>query len=237
KLHATVNECGLHGEPTKQMINYLWSTNLLLPEDIRNVAKLIMTRSQFYRGSLGMDVAAAVDFTLVDTQPQCIPTEIKGPILINGIAVGALLLGRSSAAMNGLTVITGLIDADYVGEIQIMVQTLFLPMVIPKGMRIAQLVPLPMLTTSLSFLLPRRQGEGGFGSTGEAAFLTLDLKRRPQHYIKIIYQEQTLELKALLDTGADVTIIDSAVWPRTWPATCSDGGIEGVGGMTLAHKS
>nr|QLI47667.1 MAG: gag polyprotein [Retroviridae sp.] len=46
QLRATVNESGIRGEPTKQMLDYLWSTNVLLPGDIRNIMKLILTQHQ-----------------------------------------------------------------------------------------------------------------------------------------------------------------------------------------------
>ncbi|NXO55391.1 POK9 protein, partial [Aramus guarauna] len=97
-------------------------------------------------GSLGLHLATAIDCTLIDNQPQRISTGIKGPVMVKGQAVGALLLGRSSASMKGLTILVGLIDADYTGDIQIMVQTFFPPIHIPAGSKIAQLVPLPQLT-------------------------------------------------------------------------------------------
>lgn len=43
-----------------------------------------------------MDVATAVDVTLIDNRPIKVETNVKGPIYINGQPVGALLMGRSS---------------------------------------------------------------------------------------------------------------------------------------------
>ena len=117
------------------------------------------------RGSLRLDLATSINCTLIDNRPQRIPTGIKGPIVINGKAVGALLIGRSSATMEGLQILTGLIDVDYTGEIQIMVQTLFPPLFIEKGTRPAQLVPLPVLTEGLSPIHSEPRGEGSFRST------------------------------------------------------------------------
>ncbi|KFO60278.1 hypothetical protein N302_16165, partial [Corvus brachyrhynchos] len=156
-------------------------------------------------GSLGLDLAISTNCTLIDNRPQRVPTGIKGPIVINGKAVGALLIGRSSATMEGLQILTGLIDADYTGEIQIMVQTLFPPMFIEKGTRLAQLVPLPVLTEGLSPLHSDPRGEGAFGSTGPVAMLTVSLKSRPRRMVAVTYQGQTVTLTALLDTGADVS--------------------------------
>ncbi|NWT22120.1 POK9 protein, partial [Cardinalis cardinalis] len=157
-------------------------------------------------GSLGLDLATSkdctlIDCTLMDCKLQCIPTEIKGPVAA-GQPVGALLIGHSSASMMGLTVITGLIDADYTGEIQIMAQTLFPPLFIPAASRIAQLIPLGTLP-----LGEQQRGEGGFGSTGTMALLTVDLKHHSKRHIDVQYQGHTITLIALLDTGTDVSII------------------------------
>ncbi|NXE71869.1 POK9 protein, partial [Calcarius ornatus] len=158
-------------------------------------------------GSLGLDLATSIECTLIDCKPQHIPRGIKGPVAAGGQPVGALLIGRSSASMVGLTIITGLIDADYTGEIQIMAQTLFPPLFIPAGSRIAQLIPLSQLTGGTLPLGEQQRGEGGFGSTGTMALLTVDLKYRPKKHIDVQYQGHTITLIAVLDTGADVSII------------------------------
>lgn len=46
QLRATVSESGLHGEPTKQLLNYLFGSTLLCPEDIKVIMRMIMTQSQ-----------------------------------------------------------------------------------------------------------------------------------------------------------------------------------------------
>ncbi|NXF99336.1 GAK8 protein, partial [Sakesphorus luctuosus] len=46
QLHATVNESGIHGEPTKQMLNYIWGGNVLLPNECKQIAKLILSLHQ-----------------------------------------------------------------------------------------------------------------------------------------------------------------------------------------------
>lgn len=151
--------------------------------------------------------------------------------------MGALLIGHSSASIVGLTVITGLIDADYTGEIQIMAQTLFPPLFIPAGSRIAQLIPLSQLTGGTVPLGKQQRGEGGFGSTGTMALLTVDLKHRPKRYVDVQYQGHTITLAALLDTGADVSIIGTQKWPPQWPTHAANATVAGVGGLTLARRS
>ncbi|XP_023784047.1 uncharacterized protein LOC111930275 [Cyanistes caeruleus] len=92
------------------------------------------------RGSLGIDLAASVDVTLIDSTIRKIPTGVTGPVYSVTSALGALLTGRSSAGIAGLIVLTGVIDADYTGEIQMCAYTLASPLTIKKGTRIAQLV-------------------------------------------------------------------------------------------------
>ncbi|KFV19254.1 hypothetical protein N340_04097, partial [Tauraco erythrolophus] len=161
-------------------------------------------------GSLGLDLATAIDCTLMDSKPVKIATGTQGPIYIHGQPTGALLIGRSSATMKGLSVLVGLIDKDFHGEIQIMAQTLFPPLYVPKGSRVAQLIPLPQLAEPLTPLLKQPRGQGGLGSTGQAALLTVDLQQRPRQSVTVHYDNQTLSLTAmaLLDTGADVSIIN-----------------------------
>uniref|UniRef100_A0A8C5TUR1 dUTPase-like domain-containing protein n=1 Tax=Malurus cyaneus samueli TaxID=2593467 RepID=A0A8C5TUR1_9PASS len=118
------------------------------------------------RGSLGLDLAASVDSTLLTSQPQKIPTAVRGPLIIDGQPVGALLLGRSSASMLGLFVLPGVIDADYMGEIMVMVYTPFPPVNIWRGQRIAQAVPLDQLSKSIAPVKDTPRAEDGFGSTG-----------------------------------------------------------------------
>jgi dUTP pyrophosphatase len=76
------------------------------------------------------------------------------------------------AARDGLTILNspGTIDADYRGEIQVLLVNLGSePVVVSRGMRIAQLVIAPVVrahiieTTSLD---KTSRGSGGFGSTG-----------------------------------------------------------------------
>ncbi|KFV02764.1 hypothetical protein N340_03779, partial [Tauraco erythrolophus] len=158
-------------------------------------------------GSLGLDLAAAIDVTLMMPHPQKVPTGIKGPIVINQQAMGALLLRRSSASMLGLFVLPSIIDADYTGEVMIMVYTPFPPIQITKGQQIAQLIPLEQITKDLKPTTSGQRGVEGFGSTGGLALLTLNLNDRPRQRIEVEYQHQKRSLLGLLDTGADSSII------------------------------
>ncbi|NXG46501.1 POK9 protein, partial [Psilopogon haemacephalus] len=185
-------------------------------------------------GSLGLDLAAAVDVTFMTSQPQKIPTNVKGPLVIGGKILGALLLGRSSASMLGLFVLPGVIDADYTGEIMIMAYTPFPPIMISKGQKIAQLIPLEQITKDISPLLKEQREDKGFGSLGDLILLTMNLNERPKRKIEIEYQGQRWSFLGLLDTGADSSIISPDRWPKHWPLQPSSITVTGVGGLTLA---
>ena len=76
------------------------------------------------------------------------------------------------AARNGLTILNspGTIDADYRGEIQVLLVNLGSEsVVVSRGMRIAQLVIAPVVRAHIveaASLDKTSRGSGGFGSTG-----------------------------------------------------------------------
>ncbi|NXY08254.1 POK9 protein, partial [Pteruthius melanotis] len=165
------------------------------------------------KGSLGFDLATAVEITMIDTQAVKIPMTAWGPLHESKYQLGALLLGRYSAGMKGIIVIPRLIDADFTGQIQIMAYTLNPPLVIPTGSRIAQLIPLANLSAQMLAPLPEEmnnpeeRGNQGFGSTGDIVCLTLNTKERPVKVITATHGSDSITFKALLDTGAGITIL------------------------------
>uniref|UniRef100_A0A8C6IYF2 Uncharacterized protein n=1 Tax=Melopsittacus undulatus TaxID=13146 RepID=A0A8C6IYF2_MELUD len=112
---------------------------------LRQKCRVLDSLASATAGSAGVDVATAVDITLLDTQV-------------------ALLIGHSSVSHRGIFVVPGLIDADFCGNIKIMVYTLCPPVSIPKGEKIAQLVPFEAKVPCQG---ERERGSGGFGSTGQ----------------------------------------------------------------------
>ncbi|NXP94777.1 POK9 protein, partial [Passerina amoena] len=241
KMSATVSQFGVTGEPTKQMLEYIWGTQIFLPADSRSIANCCQrnigsTLQPATAGSIGLDVESAVAIDLLTTQPEKVPTGIKGPIIINGQHVGALLLGISSSTMLGLFVLPGVIDVDFTGEICVMVHTLFPPIRIEQGQRITQLVPLEQLTKTLTPRQSQFRGERGFGSTGGPTLLTMNLNDRPKCTVMIAYRGEKHTLEGLLDTRADSRIISLDFWPHNWPLQPSAVTVTGVGGLTLAKK-
>uniref|UniRef100_A0A452GV58 dUTPase-like domain-containing protein n=1 Tax=Gopherus agassizii TaxID=38772 RepID=A0A452GV58_9SAUR len=111
------------------------------------------------RGSAGVDLATAADVTLENDKVQVVPSVVNGPL---GYGLSALLIGRSSMSKQGIFVLPGLIDADYTGNIGIMVRALFPPVNIAAGTRIAQLIP---FHSSVPKTKLTERGPHGFGST------------------------------------------------------------------------
>jgi len=122
--------------------------------------------------SAGLDLCAAVEgeVTLHPMERKLIPTGIA-IALPDGFE--AQVRPRSGLALkNGITVLNtpGTIDADYRGEIQVILINLGKENFnITRGMRIAQMIIAPFTQAELQTveILPdSKRGAGGFGSTG-----------------------------------------------------------------------
>jgi dUTP pyrophosphatase len=120
----------------------------------------------------GLDLLAAItaDLIIPPGQRALVPTGIA---IALPVGTEAQVRPRSGlAARNGVTVLNtpGTIDADYRGEVQVILINLgHEPFVVKRGTRIAQLVIAPVQHASLTEVreLPDTQrGGGGFGSTG-----------------------------------------------------------------------
>jgi dUTP pyrophosphatase len=120
----------------------------------------------------GLDLLAAIsaDLIILPGQRALVPTGIA--IALPAGSEAQVRPRSGLAARNGVTVLNtpGTIDADYRGEIQVILINLgHEPFVVKRGTRIAQLVIAPVQHASLTEVreLPDTQrGGGGFGSTG-----------------------------------------------------------------------
>lgn len=122
--------------------------------------------------SAGMDIRAAIEqpITLLPGERQAIPTNLAIELPPN---FEAQVRPRSGLALKyGITLPNspGTIDADYRGEIKVIMQNTGMePFEIRRGDRIAQLVIAPVTriqwieTTALS---ETHRGDGGFGHSG-----------------------------------------------------------------------
>ncbi|RMC09752.1 hypothetical protein DUI87_13539 [Hirundo rustica rustica] len=165
-----------------------------------------------------------------------VPLDAFGPL---GDGMSAFLMGRSSATIQGIIVHLGLVDADFSGQIHAMVSTPTPPLTIPKGTRIAQLVP---FKSSVSRTEDRSRGDGGFGSTGppQVRWTAVLTKDRPEMLCTVSMVGATpseIHLRGLLDTGADVSILSLAAWPLQWPLTLAKTSISGLGGTKQCYVS
>lgn len=122
----------------------------------------------------GLDLLAAVPaaapLTIAPLDRALIPTGVA--IALPENHEGQVRPRSGLAARHGLTVLNapGTIDADYRGEIQVLLVNLGAePVTITRGMRIAQLIIAPVVRAHISdvaSLDETSRGSGGFGSTG-----------------------------------------------------------------------
>jgi dUTP pyrophosphatase len=88
-----------------------------------------------------------------------------------GASLGLLVRDRSSMAARGLACTGGVIDAGYRGEILVVMTNLSdVPVELQAGEKIAQMVPVPVLTgpvTRVEELEDSLRAEKGFGSSGQ----------------------------------------------------------------------
>ena len=139
---------------------------------IKRLSKEITLPKYETDGSSGLDLAACIDKN-IEIKPG------KSEIIPTGLAVAIpknfeiQIRPRSGlAAKNQISVLNtpGTIDADYRGEIKVILINLSdKSFIIQKGLRIAQMVLCPIVKAELKeveTLGNTERGSGGFGSTG-----------------------------------------------------------------------
>ena len=87
-----------------------------------------------------------------------------------GMALGLLVRDRSSMASRGIATTAGVIDAGYRGEVQIVMTNLgIVPIELKAGEKIAQMIPVPVLTGVVEIVETLEESARlakGFGSSG-----------------------------------------------------------------------
>ena len=139
---------------------------------IKRLSKNVTLPRYETEGSSGLDLAANID-----EQIKILPG--KSEIIPTGLAVAIpknfeiQIRPRSGlAAKNQVSVLNtpGTIDADYRGEIKVILINLSDKVfIVEKGLRIAQMVVCPVIKVSLKEVTKlefTERGSGGFGSTG-----------------------------------------------------------------------
>lgn len=125
-------------------------------------------------GAVGMDLLADVEaeIELAAGERRLVPTGLA--LAIPAGFEGQVRPRSGRAARDGLTILNapGTIDADYRGEIQVLLVNLGrAPVRIARGDRVAQLIIAPVARVvwdEVDELPPSGRGAGGFGSTGGA---------------------------------------------------------------------
>jgi dUTP pyrophosphatase len=120
-------------------------------------------------GSAAFDVRSRIDWVIQPSEIAQIPTGVAFD-LPEGYE--AQIRARSGLATKGITVVNapGTIDADFRGEIQVILMNLGkTPFHVERSMRIAQVVICPVIQVAFQWvdqLSETERGQGGFGSTG-----------------------------------------------------------------------
>lgn len=121
-------------------------------------------------GAAGLDLCAAEALVLAPGQRAAVPT---GLALAIPLGFEGQVRARSGLALKhglGVANAPGTIDADYRGEVKVILVNLGQePVAITRGMRVAQLVIAPVVQVAINVvddLDETARGTGGFGSTG-----------------------------------------------------------------------
>ena len=144
-----------------------------------------------------------------------------------------IILGRSSLAMQGLTIIPGVIDSGYTEEIQIMISPPTKTIQIHQGQRIAQLLLLPYHTAIGHTATQNERQDKGYGSSDMAFWITEITQKRPMKIILVSGKS----IVGLLDTGADVSCISGKDCPSSWPTHTTENELVGLGRAPAVAKS
>ncbi|MGB9409114.1 MAG: dUTP diphosphatase [Terracidiphilus sp.] len=121
---------------------------------------------------LGYDLFALEGVTLAPRATVKVRTgicvEARHPA--TGVPLGLLVRDRSSMAARGIATTAGVIDSGYRGEILILMSNLTdTPVQLSAGEKIAQMIPIPVLTglvQEVETLEVSARAEKGFGSSG-----------------------------------------------------------------------
>lgn len=128
---------------------------------------VIPTRQTAY--SAGYDLSASLATVIPSGDVRLVSTGISMAIPVGYF--GKIYSRSSVVKNNGVTVEAGVIDADYRGEVKVMMYNLSQnDFIINEGDRIAQIVIMPIYTNNIvevEELDYTIRGTGGFGSTGK----------------------------------------------------------------------
>ena len=143
-----------------------------------------------------------------------------------------LVLGHSSLSLQGISVVPGVVDSDYTGEIKVLISPPAKTVQINKGQRIAQLLLLLYYQTR-RILSSQARGPRRFGSSDLAFWVREITASRPLKDLLI----QGNRMSELLDYGAHVSYIVGKDWPLSWLTHLTNAGLVEIGSVPSVAKS
>jgi dUTP pyrophosphatase len=143
----------------------------LIELQVRRLREQAVLPSRAYAGDAGLDLASCERCELAPGERRTVATGLA--VAIPEGHAGFVQPRSGLAREHGITIVNapGLIDSGYRGEVQVTLLNTDAerPFTVEPGMRIAQLVILPVPALELrevGELPPSERGEGGFGSSG-----------------------------------------------------------------------
>ncbi len=139
---------------------------------IKKLSKNVTLPKYETEGSSGLDLAANIDeqIKILPGKSEIIPTGLAVAIPKNFEIQIRPRSGLAAKSQVSVLNTPGTIDADYRGEIKVILINLSDKVfIVEKGMRIAQMVVCPVIKATLkevTKLQITERGSGGFGSTG-----------------------------------------------------------------------
>lgn len=184
--------------------------------------------------SAGLDLHTSTTVTLNNSSIHLLPTGIFGPL---GPQKSALLLGKSSNSLPGLSVFPVVMDLNFKDELKIIVWTSNPPCFIPQGTCVAKLIPLPHDSPSIVEQYNTKVGESGFVMTPQILWTQTISDKHPTCQCTLSLQGQQITLTSILDTGADITVISQDKWPSNWALMEVPMALTGIGGSSRSYQS
>ena len=138
---------------------------------LRRLHDSAVVPARAYAGDAGLDLSASERVELGPGERALVPTGLA--VAIPEGHAGLVVPRSGLAAKHGISVVNapGLVDAGYRGELKVILLNTDLreTFVVEPGMRIAQLVLVPVATPEpvvVDELPESERGDGGFGSSG-----------------------------------------------------------------------
>jgi hypothetical protein len=123
-----------------------------------------------------------------------------------------------------------LVDNDYTAEIKILVSAPRSPVLIFKGQRLAQALPLP-----LDISHPAIGTQHGSSKPGSSDLYWVQAITRDSPTLRLKINNKSFE--GLSDSGAESTVISQSAWPTAWTLQAALTHLQGIGQSKITLQS